>query len=644
MQATKQANWKPLFFLSLTALGVVYGDIGTSPLYAINEIFFGHGEMAIAPSTILGAISLVFWALTLVVTCKYIIFVLRADNDGEGGVFALSALLNQINTNRLALITVISSLLIFAAGLLFGDGIITPAISVISAVEGLKVATPFFEPYIVPITLVILTGLFLIQSKGTTKVGAIFGPIIIIWFLTIAGLGLIQILHTPVILYALHPFYALNFLTSQSLYRTLLVLGSVMLVITGGEAMYADMGHFGRTPIRISWFSLVYPALLLNYFGQGAFLLSGQAVRQGNIFYSLVPPFLLYPMVILATLATIIASQALISGAFSIATQAIELGLFPLLKIVHTHEEHEGQRYVPFINWSLYLGYILLVLRFQSSTRLASVYGLSVSGAMLIDSLAMIIIARYVWHWNKFKALGLFSFFALIDLTFLTANSLKLLEGGYIPLLIALFLLLLMKTWSWGRSKVRAAFAAYPAMTINELIELKKKVKTLLPRSVIIMTPEPILEQTDKVPPLEQLYWERYGTLSKHIIFLHVNIQKIPYARQNRYEVAKFFEDKNLGSIVSVIVNFGFMEDPNIEKIVEGLASHEEINIEHDPKDWVFRIIQEKILPGPHLHGIKRWAFRFYKFLQKNSSTADEFFGLGREVGLSTEVMPVVIS
>ena len=457
--------------LALGAVGVVYGDIGTSPLYAVNEIFFGHGHVAPLPGGARGCISLVVWALIVVVALKYVLFVLRADNDGEGGVFALYGLLHRYKEKGLRYLLFA---LMLAAGLLFGDGVITPAISVLSAVEGLDVVTPMFEHAIVPITIVILTGLFSIRFRGTETVGRVFGPILIVWFLTIAGIGALQISRHPQILEALNPYWGALFLLRGGVRVSLLVLGSVMLTVTGGEALYADMGHFGKGPIRVGWFGLVFPALLLNYLGQGAFIASSAPVVGQNLFYSTVPRAFVLPMVVLSTLATIIASQALISGAFSLASQGVGLGLFPRLRVVHTHHAHEGQIYVPFVNWSLCAGCILLVVTFGSSSALASAYGLAVSGVMVATSLAMVPLAWLTWRWSRLLATLLFGSFAACDGAFLLANSLKFLEGGFVPLTLGLALFVVMITWRWGRKATFAAYSSKHTMAMSELIARKK--------------------------------------------------------------------------------------------------------------------------------------------------------------------------
>lgn len=633
---------KKLAILSLAALGVVYGDIGTSPLYALNEMFFGHARLSTSPETIIGSLSLVFWALTLVVAAKYIILVLKADNQGEGGIFALYSLLAGNNSKKLLYIM---PLLIFAAGLLFGDGMITPAISVISAVEGLKIVTKSLESYIVPVTIIILTGLFLIQKKGTALVGSFFGPIITIWFIAIGFLGLTHILGNPEILNALNPAHALKFLTSHEIHKILIVLGSVMLVVTGGEALYADMGHFGRKPIRLSWFSLVYPALILNYLGQGAYLLSGKVIHENNIFYSLAPSWFLIPLVILATAATIIASQALISGAFSLAVQGTALGLFPPMKVKHTHHEHKGQIYVPLVNWLLYIGTIAIVLVFQTSTRLAAAYGLAVSGVMFMTSIAMLGLARYRWGWGKLKSILVFAPFAIIDAAFLSANSLKFLEGGFIPFGIGIFLLGFMLIWQWGRGQISKELEEhYSSLSMADLVKLKEKETNFIPRSIVIMTPKPVLQLSDPAPALKQIFWKRYGLLPHHLIFLTVNIHDEPYVKHSdRFTIKNFYNDPKKGGIDSVIVSFGFMEELDVEKILIHLAKHKDIDIDEHPYNWLVHVYRERLFQSEKLKGFRKLCFTIFKYMLRSSTRSDRFFGLGRRVALTMESIPITI-
>jgi KUP system potassium uptake protein len=635
-----------LLVLTLAALGVVYGDIGTSPLYAVNEIFFGRGRLPVNPTNVLGAISLILWAVIIIISVKYIIFVLRADNEGEGGVFALSALLEKIrDVKKVKFAGLVSVLLVLAAGLLFGDGVITPAISVLSAVEGLSGITSAFSPYIVPITLVILTGLFLLQSQGTDKVGKLFGPIIVCWFLVIGWLGLRQIVIHPQILMAINPAYALSFLLDHHLMAVMMVLGSVMLSVTGGEAMYADMGHFGRDPIRLGWFGVVFPALMLNYLGQGAFLLSGSAVGGGNLFYALVPKMFLMPMVILATMATIIASQALISGAFSLAVQAGELGLLPRMKVRHTHHEHEGQLYVAYINWSLYVGCILLVCWFNSSTRLASAYGLAVSGCEVVTTIAMFLIARYYWQWSKWLVALIFVPLFVIDSTMLSANLLKLADGGFVPLAIGIFLMVLMKIWNWGIFSTREALEKYPTMTLGNLIEMRKAMKSVIPKTVIFLTSYSVTKNEDKVPVLVQDYCENHEMLPKHMVFLYGSIKHEPYVKDRKYRIIKLFDQGEEGSILEIEVNFGFMDDPNIEEIMEEIAEHRETDVNSDPAKWSVYLTDKRLVERDNAGFFARVRFVLFELMQRNSDPMDHFFGINEsKVRVNECVVPVILN
>ena len=625
--------------LTLGAMGVVYGDIGTSPLYAVNEIFFGHAAIPRTREGVLGAISLVVWTITIVVLFKYLVFVLRADNDGEGGTFALYGLVHKHKNRGLGLLL---SLLMLAAGLLFGEGVITPAISVLSAVEGLKMVTPTFDRVVVPLTLVILTGLFVIQRNGTAKVGAVFGPVIFCWFSAIGLLGALQIAKHPDIVHALDPRRGIALVQALGPTRTFKLLGAVVLAITGGEALYADMGHFGKGPIRTSWMTLVYPALIASYLGQGAFLLGGGEVTNENVFYSLVPQTFLVPMVILATFATVIASQALISGAFSLATQAVALGLFPRLKVVHTHHAHAGQIYVPFINWALYAGCVSLVLRFGSSTALAAAYGLSVSGVMLSTSIAMTAVARLYWKWS-IPVIGLvFAPLAAIDLLFLSANALKFLEGGYIPLTLGILFFVVMTTWRWGRKATFAAYSSKRTMSMGELVKLKEKA-TLFDKNAILMVPKPLESERDNCPALMQLLWDRAGALPKNIVFVEVLHRKVPHIedRRERYKVRVFQRSRDRGCVVSVTIHFGFMEEPNVERILEDLASHHEIDLPPDPHKWIVHASQENVMPAKGLGFLGRARLRLFAVLRQISQPAYYYYGLGDQVQLSTEIVPV---
>lgn len=632
------SNWKSTAMLSLTALGVVYGDIGTSPLYAIKEIYHHLGAEGRSSENVLGYISLVIWSLSLVIAIKYIIFVLRADNKGEGGVFALFALLNKYKGKSIA---IASFLLLLSVGFLFGDGIITPAISVISAVEGLSVITSAFDAFIVPITIIILIGLFMIQKKGTSVIGIFFGPIIAIWFLSLSVLGITQIVQHPEILFALNPYHAMHFMIYQDLKIMMLVLGSVILVITGGEALYADMGHFGKKPIRLSWFTLVFPALILNYLGQGAFLLSNQPIIRNHVFYSMVPNWALIPMVILSTLATIIASQALITGAFSLATQGISLGYIPFLKVKHTHPNHGGQIYVPTINALLLAGCIFLVLQFKTSSNLASAYGLAVSYVMFVTTLSVILVAIKIWKWSTIKALALFTPFLAIDLIFLIANSTKFFDGGYIPVAVGVGVLFIMYIWHWGKKYTHQKYDKYSGFTVNELISLKKKAGQHLPKAMLIMTPFGPTKPNHKVALLEKVVFDQYAIPPKYLYFITVVTHDVPYIKDNRFEIIKFFEDNKKGTIASIRLNYGFMENPNVERDLISLANKKQPQINIGKNEWTIHATTERFFIFPSTNWLKKIKIRIYEIIYRNSKSADQYFGLGNKTRVSIEVLPV---
>jgi len=624
--------------LVISALGVVYGDIGTSPLYAIDQIFLGPAGVAPTPDNVLGAISLAIWTITLIVAVKYALLVLRAENDGEGGVFALYGLLHRYK-NQGARVLLWS--LMVGAGLLFGDGMITPAISVLSAVEGLDVATPAFAPYVLPTTVALLTGLFAVQFKGTSGIGVVFGPILIVWFVAIAALGWAEIAREPAILAAFNPAHGVAFLARAGLREALLILSALMLVVTGGEAMYADLGHFGARPIRIGWFAVVFPALLLNYLGQGAYLLSGAPVAGGKLFYSLAPAPLLLPLVVLATLATIVASQALISGAFSMTFQAIGLGLFPRLDVLHTHRAHVGQIYIPIVNWGLYLGCVALVLACGSSSALGAAYGLAVAGVMLITSLAMFAIARRYWRWGAARTALVWGPLTAVNGAFLVASSMKFLEGGFVPLSVGAVAFLAMATWRWGRKATFAAYAARSTLTMAELVALHRSGTTFLERNALIMAPVQVRHPADRAPALVGLLWERYGILPRNLILVEVTHPKIPYIHENRYHVTVFDRDKDRGSVIGVELRFGFMEEPNVERYLWDMARHKEIDLPTHPGQWIVHVSHENLLPAKRMNLFKRLRFRLFMFLRLVSRPAYYAYGLGDEVQLSAEIMPV---
>jgi len=623
---------------TIGAVGVVFGDIGTSPLYAIDQIFLGPAGVAATPDHVIGAISLAIWTIILIVAIKYALLVLRAENDGEGGVFALYGLLHKYKNQGTRLL--LWSLML-GAGLLLGDGMITPAISVLSAVEGLEVVTPAFAPYVIAITVVLLTGLFAIQFKGASGIGVVFGPVLLIWFTVIAALGTVAIAQQPAILAAFNPIYGIAFLVHAGLREAILLLSVLILVVTGGEAMYADLGHFGARPIRIGWFAVVFPALLLNYLGQGAYLLSGAEVAGGKLFFSLAPAPLLLPLVVLATLATIVASQALISGAFSLVWQAIGLGLFPRVEVSHTHHSHAGQIYIPIVNWGLYIGCVALVVGFGSASALAAAYGLAVAGVMLITSLVMFAIARRYWQWSLARTTLVWGPMTALNGAFLIASSVKFLEGGFVPLSVGIAAFVVMATWRWGRKATFAAYAARSKLSMAELVKLHRQATTFIERNALIMAPNPLRHPDDRAPALIGLLLERYGVLPRNLILVEVTHPKVPYVHENRYHITVFERDKDRGSVISVELRFGFMEEPNVERYLENMARHKEIDLPTHPSQWSVHVAQENLLPAGHMGLFRRFRFRLFLFLRRVSRPAHDAYHLGDEVQLSAEIMPV---
>ncbi len=618
--------------LALGALGVVFGSVGTSPLYAMDQI------VRAAPGDALGAVSLAIWSLTAVVAVQYPMFVLKAQNDGEGGVFALYGLLHDRADRRARMLL---WALMAGAGLLIGDGMITPAISVLSAVEGLAVAAPAFSGAVVPVTLGLLVALFAVQFKGASGVGSVFGPVVLVWFLAIAALGGAAILAHPQILAAFNPAYGVAFLAHARFVEALFILGAVMLVVAGGEAMYADVGHFGALPIRLSWYAIVYPALLLNYLGQGAYLISGAPVADAKLFFALAPQWLVMPMVALATAATVIASQALISGAFSLVSQAIRLGLFPRLEIRHTHHFHEGQIYIPVINWMLLVGCAALVWFFGSSASLAAAYGLAVSGVMVITSVAMIPVALRQWGWAPATTALVWGPLTALNGAFLLASSLKLFEGGYVPIAVGAIAFAAMATWRWGRKATTAAHDAKATLTMAEVVELHRSSRHYLERNALIMSPRPLRSLGDRAPSLIRLIAERTGVLPRNLVFVEVSHKKTPYIHGSRYQVTVFDRNAEKGNIIGVELSFGFLEEPNVERALEDLARHHEIDLPSDPHQWIVHVMQENLLPARRSNLFKRMRLKLFLFLRQASRPAYSYYGLGDEVRLTVEIIPV---
>jgi KUP system potassium uptake protein len=636
MSSSKVSGSAGLIGLTIGAIGVVYGDIGTSPLYAINEIFSHHTGFEPTSLHALQAISLVFWSLTLLICIEYITFVLRADHEGEGGVFALLALLGGRKGRQYKFLT---AALLLSAGLLYGDGMITPAISVLSAIEGLKVVTTAFNPYIIPITLAILTVLFAFQYKGTARVGAVFGPIMVVWFLAIGALGLKQVLQAPGILQAINPIHAVHFLRESQFHTILAVLGSVMLVVTGGEALYADLGHFGAKPIRFGWILLVYPCLLLNYFGQGAYIYGGREIVASNLFFSLVPGPLLIPMVILATLATIIASQALITGVFSLTSQASALGLLPRFTTVHTHPEHPGQIYQPALNWFLYIGCVLLVLIFKSSGNLAAAYGLAVSALMCVTAYSMRHIARSLWGWNAIAANVTFIFFALFCFGFFLANSTKFLAGGYLPVVMGILFFIAMTTWAWGKESIIHAAAKRITKKVDWLRSLRDDPAVPdLPRAVVFLTSRKINSPEDRVPTTFFFFYQKYGAVPKHLLFFHSEKSHEAFVKpQDRFTFGNIAERCN-----TVTARFGFMEPTDVRKALAELHEQGKLSISAD--QWIIEVRDNETIISESVPWWFKTRVALFGFLSRIASPEHSFFDLGHDSGISNQQIPVEFS
>jgi len=610
--------------VSLAAMGVVFGDIGTSPLYTMKEVFNGPHAVPVTPDNVLGILSLVFWALTIVVSLKYVVYIMRADNRGEGGIMALTSLAMRTNKSpRLG--SLMAMLGLFGAALFYGDGMITPAISVLSAVEGLEIATPAFRPYVLPISLVVLTGLFVIQSKGTARVGAVFGPVMLFWFTTLGVLGASNVVRHPDVLWAINPAYALAFFADNH-WLGFLALGAVVLAITGGEALYADMGHFGRRPIKVAWFGFVFPALYLNYLGQGALIIDDPSAVK-NPFYLLVPEPLLIPMVGLSTLATIIASQAVISGAFSLTKQAVQLGYSPRIHVVHTSDKEVGQIYVPNVNWMLLGAVIALVLGFRSSSALASAYGIAVTLTMMIDTVLAFFVVRALWHWGWARAVGFVALFFTVDFAFFSANSVKVLDGGWFPLAMGLAVYTLLMTWKKGREAL-AERMRQDTMPLEMFIcSMFHDPPLRVPGTGVFMTTAP-----DGVPRalLHNLLHNK--VLHARVVLVNVITEDIPYvADVDRVKV----EELDFG-FYRVFVRYGFKDDPDIPA---ALALCESQGLPFELMESSFFLGRETLIPRTG-SSMARWRERLFIVMFRNAHSAADFFCIpaNRVVEFGTQI------
>ncbi|HEV8211495.1 MAG TPA: potassium transporter Kup [Vicinamibacterales bacterium] len=611
--------------LVLSALGVVFGDIGTSPLYALRECFDGVHAIPVTTANVFGVLSLVFWSLIITVSVKYVLFVMRADNEGEGGILALVALVRG-RTGGAYRRTLIA-IGLFGAALLYGDGMITPAISVLSAVEGLSVATHVFEDFIVPITIGILIVLFLAQHRGTSGIGKVFGPIMIVWFSLIAILGLPPILKNPGILAALNPWYAYEFFAIHR-FGSLLTLGSVFLAITGAEALYADMGHFGREPIRLAWFALVLPTLLVNYFGQGALLLANPETRV-NPFFHLAPAWGLYPLVVVSTMAAVIASQAIISGAFSMTQQAIQLGYSPRFDIQHTSAHEMGQVYIPEINWMLMVATLGLVFGFRSSTNLAAAYGMAVTLTMIITTLLAFVVARELWRWSLWRAGLITAAFLSLDLVFFAANVLKIQHGGWFPLVVAGLVYGVMSTWKRGRELVVERLNAAEVSLDAFFKQLAKTPPVRVPGTAVFMTARP-----EGAPPILVHHLKHNKVLHQQIVLLTISMLNTPTISEGEP-----IDVQSLGGgFYRVIARFGFMESPDVP-IALARARAKGLSMNDD--DTTFYLADLTLLANGQI-GMSRWRDTIFIFLSRNARRATNFFNIPVdrvvEIGIQLEI------
>ena len=605
-----------VLLLGMSALGVVYGDIGTSPIYALRECFHGSHPFPPTEANVLGVLSLIFWALMIIISLKYLLFVMRADNHGEGGILALLALLapwsEQSRKSRVLLFVGL-----FGAALLYGDGAITPAISVLSAVEGLEIAAPGLEPFVLPITIAVLVFLFRFQKRGTSRIGAVFGPIMLLWFATLAILGIIWIVRAPQVLAAINPAHGFDFFSHNG-WRGFVVLGAVFLVVTGGEALYADMGHFGRFPIRLAWFTLVLPALLLNYFGQAALILHdpGQAYQP---FFNLAPKWALYPLVLFATLATVIASQAVISGAFSLTRQAVQLGQCPHVHIIQTSQDEIGQIYIPSVNWLLMIVTISLVLGFGSSSKLAGAYGVAVSTTMVITVVLAFFMAIGKWHWSIITAGLAMLLFLTVDIAFLGANMMKVKSGGWFPLVAGLAVFTLMTTWRRGRRILFEKLRENTESLEDFIVRMADVLPHRVPGVAVFMSSSPI-----GTPTILHHHLAHNQVLHEMVIILTVLTEKIPRVSATE-RVTISMMDKGF---VRVIVRYGFMQSPNVPV---ALRQCETLGLSVDLMHTTYYLSREIIVSTARKSGMMRWQEKLFSFMSRNTLTATAFFNLPAE-------------
>jgi KUP system potassium uptake protein len=599
--------------MSLGALGVVYGDIGTSPLYAMRECFSGTHPIAPTPTNVLGVLSLIFWALVVVISIKYLVFVLRADNRGEGGILALMSLVRPRSEGVRGARWLLVGIGIFGAALLYGDGVITPAISVLSAVEGLTVAAPVFERAVLPTTIAILFGLFFFQKRGTAGLGAIFGPVTFLWFVTLAVLGVSHIVRQPHVFGAINPMRAVDFFAANR-WQGFLTLGTVFLVVTGGEALYADLGHFGKRPIRLAWFAIVLPALLLNYFGQGALLLHTPEAAS-NLFYRMAPSWALFPLVLLATAATVIASQALISGVFSLTSQAVALGYIPRLTIEHTSAREMGQIYIPAVNWALMASCVALVAGFRTSSNMAAAYGIAVTGTMIITTLLLFVVERKLWGWTLAGALVFSGFFLTIDLAFFGANIVKVAHGGWFPLVVAVFVFTLMTTWQRGR---KILYDRIQESSLSDKEFLQSIARHSPPR---VSGTAVFMDRTVEGIPLTLLHNLKHNkVLHERVLILTIATEEVPYVSDESQA-----EVRELGQgVYRIVARYGFMENPDVPELLKSL---ELPGARFDLDSATFFLGRETLIATSR-PGMAIWRERLFSWMVRNAQGAALFFRL----------------
>ncbi len=623
----EEPSGKRLVSLALLALGIVYGDIGTSPLYALRECFHGAHPVAVTHANVLGVLSLIFWSLVIVVTLKYHVYVLRFDNRGEGGILALMGLVWLDKSRSAAVRRGLIVLGVFGAALLYGDGMITPAISVLSAVEGLEIATPLFRPYVIPLTIIILIALFFFQRRGTAGVGAVFGPIMVFWFGTLALLGVRGILLAPSVLFAVNPLHAFRFFASNGL-QGFLVLGAVFLVATGGEALYADLGHFGERAIQIDWFGIVGASLVLQYFGQGALLLRNPEAAH-NPFYLLAPKWALYPLVVLATIATIIASQAIISGVFSLTRQAIQLGFLPRMQIVHTSSVEIGQVYLPAVNWALMVATCTLVVGFRSSSNLAGAYGVAVSMTMAITTVLAYVVARDLLGWSTATATCVTAGFLIADLAFFGANLFKIAEGGWFPLLVAALVFTLMTTWRRGREILDGRLREGTLSPELFVQSLTARQPVRVPGTAVFMH-----RNRESIPPSLLHSLKHYKALHETVILLTVMIEEVAHlSDKERYVI----DDLGLG-IMCVTARYGYFEEADIPGLLARVAAERGVKL--PPMDTTYFLGRETLIVTSRPSGMATWREKIFASMMRNAESAARFFRLppNRVVELGAQI------